>query len=357
MIELHTEKRTTMRVPILVRLILMTLVVMAGRQAVAQTDQIQTISGARLDGKITDVSPVAVAIDVRGTQRTISVNEIKRVTFAEDPAELRAGRARILAGKYDAGLVDLQMINPAEIQRELVVRDLQYYTAFATGKLALSTGGDKAKASELMLAFVRAAPRSHHFFSAAELLGDLSVAQGEHSQAVKFYAAISTKAPWPEFTMRARLAEARAYIAQDDFSQAQQIYQSLLSEESESKQAKRQKLFAQIGLARCAAETGSPEQPITTIEDIIDQNDASDIELFGRAYNALGDCYRKSGKTQDALMAYLHVDILFYAEAEIHAEALYHLTELWDALKNPDRSVAAKRLLDERYGGSMWANK
>ena len=339
------------------RLILMTFTLLTGRQLVAQTDQVQMTSGARVDGKITNVSPVAVAIDVRGSQRTISVNEVKRVTFAEDPAELRAGRARILAGKYDTGLADLQMVNATEIQRDLIVQDLQYYTALATGKLALSTGGDKAKAVASMLAFVRAAPRSHHFFSAAELLGDLSVAKGDFSQAAKFYAAISSKAPWPEYTMRARLAEARVAIAQADYSQAQQIYQSLISEKSASKQAKRQKLLAQIGLARCAAETGTPDQPIKEIENIIDQNDASDVELFGRAYNALGDCYRKSGKTQDALMAYLHVDILFYADPEIHAEALYHLTELWEALKNPDRSNATKKLLNERYGGSRWASK
>jgi hypothetical protein len=56
-------------------------------------------------------------------------------------------------------------------------------------------------------------------------------------------------------------------------------------------------------------------------------------------------------------MAYLHVDVLFYADPEIHAESLYHLTRLWADIKNNDRSVAARKLLDERYSGSIWASK
>ena len=330
----------------------------SAQSADAQTsDQVQMTSGARLEGTVVDSSPTDVSIDVRGTKRAVTVNEIKHVTFAEDPPELRAGRARILAGKPAAGLADLKKINPTSIEREIVRRDLQYYLAFAEGKVALSSGGDKAAAAKSMLAFVRAAPRSHHFFEAAELLGDLSVAQGDFPEAVKYYGAISSKAPWPEYKLRAMMSEARALIAQGDFAQAGQKYDAVLAEPSDTKQARRQKLFAEVGKARCLAEIDSPGQGIAMIEEVIANNDPSDTELFGRAYNAYGDCLQKAGKTKDALLAYLHVDVLFYADPEIHAESLYHLTKLWAAINNNDRSVAAKKLLDERYSGSIWASK
>ncbi len=326
-------------------------------QAAAQTDQIQMTSAARLDGKVTAASPTEVTIEVRGSQRAVQVNEIKHVTFAEDPPELRAGRARILARKYEAGLADLKKINPASIEREVVRRDLQFYLAYAASKVALSTGGDKAAAGQSMLAFVRAAPRSHHFFQAAEMLGDLSLAQAEFGEAVKYYSAISSRAPWAEYKLRAMMSEARAMIAQGDVAKAQQKYEAVLAEPSETKEAKRQKLFAQVGKARCLAETGAAGQGIAMIEEIIAKNDAADTELFGRAYNAHGDCLLKAGQQKDALMAYLHVDVLFYSDPEIHAESLYHLTKLWADLKNNDRAIAARKLLDERYGGSIWANK
>ncbi len=328
------------------------------QQATAQTaDQIQMTTGARLDGQVTAATPTEVTIDVRGSKRAVAVNEIKHVIFADDPAELRAGRARILVGKYESGLADLKKVNPAEVQREIVRRDLQFYLAYSAGKVALSIGGDKAAATKSMLAFVRAAPTSHHFFQAAELLGDLSVAQGDFGEAIKYYGAISSKAPWPEYKMAAMMAEARALISQGDFAAAQQKYETVAAAKSETKQAKRQILFAQVGRARCLAETGSVDEAITMIEDIIDKDDASDTELFGRAYNALGDCLLKADKPKDALMAYLHVDVLFYSDPEIHAEALYHLTQLWEQVKNNDRSIAARKLLDQRYGGSIWANR
>jgi len=69
----------------------------------------------------------------------------------------------------------------------------------------------------------------------------------------------------------------------------------------------------------------------------------------------LGNCYLKTGKNKDALQAFLHTDILFYADSESHAEALYHLSKLWATEEKPDRATAARTTLRERYSGSVWA--
>jgi tetratricopeptide (TPR) repeat protein len=320
-------------------------------------DQIQMTSGARLDGEIVAMTPTEVSIDVRGTKRAVPVSEIKQVTFSAEPPELTAGRARVLVRKPENGLAELKKLDPSSVQSEMVKRDLQFYLAFAKGKVALSSGGDKNEAIESMLAFVRANPTSFHFFEAAELLGDLSLAKGEPEQAVKYYSAISSKAPWPEYKMRAMMSEASALIAQKEFSRAQEKYDAVLAVNSDTKQSRREKLFAEIGRARCLAETGDANQGISIIEKIITENDAADTELFGRAYNSLGDCLLKAGKTKDALLAYLHVDVLFYSDPEIHAESLYHLTKLWADVNNSDRAAAARTLLNERYSGSIWASK
>ncbi|NNE00065.1 MAG: tetratricopeptide repeat protein [Pirellulaceae bacterium] len=328
-----------------------------GEIAAQSVDQIQTTSGSRLEGSVTAVTPVEVTIDVRGSKRGVPVNEIKYVAFADDPPELKAGRNRILAGKFATGLADLKKINPADVQGELVKRDLQFYLALATSELALSAGGDKTQASAAMLAFVRAAPNSYHFFDAAQMLGDLALAQQDAAGAARYYGAISSKAPWPEYKMAALMSEARALISQGEFAAAQKKYESVLSAKSDTKESRRQKLFAQIGRGRCLAETSAPQEGIDLIEEVIAKNDPADSELFGRAYNALGDCLLKAGKTKDALMAYLHVDVLFYSDPEIHAESLYYLTKLWSATKNNDRSIAARKMLDDRYAGSIWASK
>jgi tetratricopeptide (TPR) repeat protein len=326
-------------------------------QAWAQKDQVYTRSGSTLSGTVTATTPIQITIDVQGNPRTVQVNDIRRVMFAEDPAELNIGRGRVLAGKLDAGLQELKKLNPAQIEREIVRRDLQFYRAYCEGRLALTAGGSKKQASESMLAFVRANPNSFHFFEAAELLGDLAVSSEDHASAIRYYAAIAGKAPFPEFRMRALISQARALLAQQDFSKAEETFASVLTIDSDTAESKRQKRLATVGKARCLAETGSPREGVKIIEQIIADNDASDGVLFGRAYNALGDCLRKLGKTKDALMAYLHVDVLFYSAPEVHAESLYHLSKLWSEIGKSDRAVAARNLLDQRYPGSVWSRK
>lgn len=326
-------------------------------QGVAEDDQIYLARGAPISGQISASTPAQVAIESRGSNQTVNVNEIRLITFGDEPQELRRGRAAAEGGRFESALDDLKLVNPAGIERDLIKRDLQFYLALCEGRLALSAGGDKAQAASLMFAFVRAAPTSFHFYEAAEVLGDLAVGQGDYEGAVKFYGVISSKAPWPEYKLRASLSEARALVAQGRYSAAEQKFEEVISTPSDKPETKRQKVLAQVGKARCLAETSSPQDGIQLLEKIIAENEPTDTELFGRAYNAQGDCYLKAGQQKDALMAYLHVDVLFYADPEIHAESLHHLSKLWAEIKKPDRAASARNLLEQRYAGSVWAKR
>ena len=85
---------------------------------------------------------------------------------------------------------------------------------------------------------------------------------------------------------------------------------------------------------------GRPDDVIKTVTDIIDKTDnEKDAEVMAMAYNTLGAAYKKAGKNKEALMAYLHVDVIdLYAKcADAHAEALSNLVDFWTALGHPDR--------------------
>ncbi len=337
------------------------LLVVAGitSTASAQYDQVYGMRGSPTHGVISEESsPAQIVIDVQGSKRTIAVNEVRRVTLADDPAELRRGRDNILQGQIEAGYDDLRKVDVAAIKRPLTKADLQYYLAYCQGKLALTGGGDKDAAHKAMLAFVGANSKSYHFFQAAELLGDLAVSLGDHDLAARYYGALADKAPWPDYKMRGAVLKARALQQKGDFAGALAEFEAVVASSVDTPAAMQQKLMAQAGKASCLAGTGAAAEGIKLAEEIIMKNSPEDnAELFGRTYNALGACYLKDSKPKEALMAYLHTDVLFYAEPEVHAEALYSLSKLWLQLKKQDRADSARNLLNDRYSGSSWAKK
>jgi len=321
-----------------------------------QFDQVVPLTGSTSSGTITGESPTSVEIESRGVKIEVPVNTIKRVTFGEEPTELKRGRDNIQNSNYEAGLEELAKVAPASLTRALVKQDYAFYRALALSRLALSGGGDKAAASSAMLNFVRAAPSSFHFLEAAEVLGDLSVSQGDYAGAARYYSAITAKSPWPDFKMRGGVLEGRALLAQNKFAEAQAKFDGVMNTNDDTAAAMMQKQIASVGKAVCMAELGQPEPAIAMLDKIIADNEPNTAkELFGRTYNALGRCHLKAKRDKDALLSFLFVDLLFNSEAEVHAEALYYLSKLWGDVNKAERAAAAKSLLTTRYAGTMWA--
>jgi tetratricopeptide (TPR) repeat protein len=218
----------------------------------------------------------------------------------------------------------------------------------------MGEGGDKTAATTAMFNFVRSAPQSYHFYEAAEVLGDLAMASGKWADAAKYYGPISN-APWPDYQMRANNAIGRALSGEKKFDEALDKFKAVIGSDLATPEATRQKNLANVGKAVCLAETGKAEEAVAALQDLINKNDPQDAVLFARAYNALGRCYIKLNKPKDAVLALLHTDVLFYNDADAHAEALYHLSKLWTDINKSDRAVAARSTLRERYAGSIWA--
>lgn len=331
--------------------------------AMAQrSDQITPHRGSAVSGIITEMTKTQLTISKGGSVQKVEVLDVKLVSFAEDPQDLSRARVSIQNGQYANGLADLKKIEADSIKREFVKQDLAYYAAYAQAKMALTEGGDKAAARQALLAFVASAKDSYHFFEAAQVLGDLAISLEAYEDAAKYYGAIAKLAPWPEYQMRSGVLEGRALEAQGKYPEAVAKYDAVIANAVDSPEATRQKDFARIGKAVGLAETGKPDEGIKLLEEIIskrDPNDAELVELFGRTYNALGRCQFKLNKPKDALMAYLHVDLLFSNQPnpDVHAEALFHLTKLWPAVNKSDRAVAARSTLNERYSGSPWAKR
>lgn len=323
--------------------------------AAQQDDRAVTKSGRSYLGEVTSVSHDEVVVSTRAGERKIAVNELEKINFGNEPRELRLGRDAALRQAYERAIEDLSKVDPNTIQRPLTRQDLEFYLAWAKAKQGLA-GGDKATAVRLLRDFLSKYPDSYHFYEAVRTLGDLAVALDRYDVAVEYYRQLG-QAPFEEYKLAAALATATALRVQGKFQEAADAYEKVVNSPLDSPEVARQKQLAKVGQAACLAELGKPEEGVAIIEQVLRENPSEgNAELYARAYNALGDCHRKMNQPKQALLDYLHTDLLFNQDPDAHAEALYHLSVLWkNAGKNSERALRAATLLRSQYSGTRWA--
>lgn len=329
------------------------------RGAAQQLDSVAPERGAPTFGTISEITRVQITIDTNQGKKLFPVNEIRKVTFQGEPRELKNAREGILSGQLENSRSDLEKISVADITRKEIVQDIEFYKGYCDGRLALVGGGDKGAAVKSLRAFVENPDnaQSFHYYAAIELLGDLAVALSRFDSGIKFYNQLG-EAPWPDTKMRAAVLEGNALVANANYTEALAKFDSVLAAGVDDAKAREQKLMATLGRAVCLAAAGKPDEGIPLVTKIIDENISQEKPiLFARAYNALGTCYLKAGKKQDALLAFLHVDLVFNQDPDSHAEALFQLSGLWREAGKAERAMQARSLLESRYSGSAWANK
>jgi tetratricopeptide (TPR) repeat protein len=138
------------------------------------------------------------------------------------------------------------------------------------------------------------------------------------------------------------------------YDEALAAYDAVLKTELKGKLGAQEMLEAKIGRTYSLAGSGKVDDAIKTLQEIIAKADDDDTETLARAYDALGNCYRKRKDSKQALLAYLRVDTLYHSVPEAHAEALANLVVLWKEAKRDDRAREARDYLQQHYPYSRW---
>jgi tetratricopeptide (TPR) repeat protein len=334
----------------------LSLTLSATHVSAAGADKIRLARGGET-GEVSEMTPLEITINKgQPGSHTVPVNTIKSIAFEAEPSELAQARTNALSGSYAKAQQLLGKVNAAQIQRDFIKQDVEFYQALAAAKLAETGDGEIVDAGKKLNAFVKSYPNSYHYLEASEIMGELLMISGRFENAQKQYAELS-KAPWPDYKMRAAVAIGRALQAQGKHAEAIQQFDSALALPDEGPDAQPQKLAATLGKATSLAETGKADDAASMIEKIIQDADPQQKDLHARAYNALGTCYEKGNKTKDALFAFLHVDVLYSTVPDAHAEALYHLASLWKTIGQDDRSREARETLQQKYAASRWTKQ
>jgi tetratricopeptide (TPR) repeat protein len=320
-------------------------------------DSVYDLAGkkTKLKGKATKMSKDAVTMTDAAGDKEVKVTEISRIKFDNEPSDLDRARTNYGNGNFQQALDTLnQIAAPQSDESEFVRPDIEYYLAMATLKVALQKGDDKKPAEELLLAFAKKHSSNYHFYAVAEALGDLAVSENKFDDALKYYKALSSSS-YPELKMRAQVAEGRVLVSQEKFSEAAAKFAEVLGSGTNTAEAQEQKNIATVANAICTAANGDVAGAVTTLQDVINKNDdIKNPKLFAKAYNALGNCYLRSGAKKEAMLAFLQTHTLFFVDPDAHAEALYRLVVIYDELKMTDRANDLRASLQERYRGSPW---
>ena len=207
--------------------------------------------------------------------------------------------------------------------------------------------GKIADAGQMMKAFADANPKSYHYFEASEIVGDLLVAIRQYAAATEYYARLE-KAPWPDYKMRAGVASGRALLAQGKTDEAWRLRQG---DRHRGRRAMRPSGNAWPPPSERPpswSRSKKPDEAIKLIEEVLKtdrhRRQSEQVPLMARAYNVLGTAHRQAGRTKEALLAFLHVDLLYSGVPDAHAEALANLADLGTRSTRPSGPTApAKR--------------
>jgi len=350
-----------------VAVIAMLGVVASARDIHAQSvDRVQLIRGAAvgsgtITGEVVKVSPNAIELQgQQGQTVSIPIDQVRDVILADAPEPLRNAQAMILRDDAAGALAELGKLTPEDMAGvpRLVATQLDFARAAAVGKLAAATGEDLPAAAAGLQEFLGKHPQSHLVYAASEILASVRARQGDFAAAAQ---SIANLAQGPAaYRIRAAAAQGNLLFQQGKWPEARGQYETAMKIDlaQGDRAGHQERVGAEFGRARCLAREGRGEDAVKAVTQSLAAIDPADRDLLARGYAALGNAFRASpNASQDAILAFLRVDLIYNSLPDAHAEALYNLTELWTQERNPERSRICQQALETTYPDSGWTRR
>jgi tetratricopeptide (TPR) repeat protein len=299
-------------------------------------------------GTINAETPREIRIQVGNKVETIPLEEIAEVNYAGTPPPFLEARVREKAGDFRGALDNYEKASNASGLKPFVAQQVKYSYASALVQTVSEDDSQSEKAVKALQEFVKAYPNGRHTASAYESLLSLVRAGGDGA---KIDSVIDELAKIPGEQARSKVLKADTLVDQGKAGDAVSAIDSVTSEipanSALARLAESVRIKALVGLKKL-------DDAESRARKLIESSDPTDSEALALAYNALGDCLRASGKPKDAIIAYLHTDILFDSVPNEHARALSAITQLWRTLEKPDRAEQTLNKLATTYPRSPW---
>ncbi|HTN02246.1 MAG TPA: tetratricopeptide repeat protein [Planctomycetaceae bacterium] len=325
----------------------------------AQADTIQRKSGGRrLSGEVIAVSKTEITVKPQtGDAIVIPANDIASITWDDAPPDLSVAISDENGGRLESALARLAKSQEAAKAGSANIKtDIEFLIARVTARQALVDAAKRDEAIQKLTAFQKAASDSFRYYEAIGYLGQVQLAKGDYAAARAAFD-ILAQSPWKEFKLAATISTARILSAEGKPDEAVKLYDEVITTAGSDPAEQARKYEAMVGRARGLAAQSNFAEALTSLEEVTNKGPADDSALQAEAYVLEGACLQGLNRTKEAILAYLHVDVLFAKESAMHAESLYQLSRLWRLVQHDDRALDAQAKLVASYPNSEWAKK
>ena len=310
-------------------------------------------------GEITSTSRTELTVKRLTKEEKVPANDVVGVKWDGEPARLGIVRSSEEVGNLQEALDGYQeaLKDPKSSRKELKA-DIEYLIARTTAKMALADPTNLDDAIKKLDAFRTSHADSFRYYESLDYLGRLYMAKKDLDNAGTTFTQLG-QAPWNDYKMAAQNYGAKLKLLENDVDGALSAFEAVVASAPAKPGAAElsQKYVAMLGKATCLTTQKKHGEAVKVLDEVIKQASATDTRLQAEAYVRQGDCLQAQSKIKEAVLAYLHVDVLFAAEKALHAEALYHLARLSSTIDQPVRGDEARARLTDDYPNSPWAKK
>jgi tetratricopeptide (TPR) repeat protein len=337
------------------RAALAVLLIVAGSRA--RADDVNLVTGAKFEqaiggrvrGQVQSESASEVVVLLGAKEIKVPTDLIQSIRYDGQSASFALGEARESSGQL-AEAADFfkkaaaESAGKAYPQQAALFREAEVLTDLA------AVEPDRIKdAKDALTKFVRQYPSGRHTIGARACLARIQLASGDFPAAE---AAIADLARLPKGGERAAVLRTKLLAKQNKHKEAIDELDKLIAASPKGSERLR---AAQLAKAESLAGLKDFAKAETLLREVIKSTPPEDAAGQAPAYNTLGDCLRAANRPKDALLAYLHTDLLYSKDKEEHPRALHQISVLFRKLKLDGRADEFAQRLKTEYPHSRWA--
>lgn len=313
--------------------------------------------GKKVSGTITAMSKNELTLKKTQGDETIPASDIAMIEWEGGGPELKLGYTDENGGRLEQAL---QRFNKAKADAkspsDFLKGEYEYSLARVAAKQALADPDKREQAIQKLQAVAKAYPDHIRFYDSTLLLSQIQLAARDFSGA-RATLEILKKSTSPDVTLAARIADGRILMSEGKTEEAIAAFNAAAAAAGDSPSEAARKYEAMLGQARGLILQTKFDDALKILDVVTDKGPQEDSAVQAEAYTLEGQALQGLGRSKDAALAYLHIDVLYPRELGYHAEALYQLSHLWKVVQHPDRSAEAAGKLVQLYPQSEWRKK